>query len=103
MDCSLPVSSGHGVLQARILEWVAISSPRDQAYASYVYLLWQAGSLPLEQPFSTVYMNYFSGKKKFFFKTLFLNFFSMFTFKGVCGWGLHNTWEGLVIPVFDCV
>ena len=26
MDCSLPVSSIHGILQARILEWVAISS-----------------------------------------------------------------------------
>ena len=25
MDCSLPVFSFHGVLQARILEWVAIS------------------------------------------------------------------------------
>ena len=23
MDCSLPGSSGHGILQARILEWVA--------------------------------------------------------------------------------
>ena len=25
MDCSLPVSSAHGISQARILEWVAIS------------------------------------------------------------------------------
>ena len=36
MDCSLPGSSVHGILQARILEWVTISSsrgssqPRDQ-------------------------------------------------------------------------
>ena len=36
MDCSLPGSSVHGILQARILEWVAIafsrgsSKPRDQ-------------------------------------------------------------------------
>ena len=29
MDCSPPVSSVHGVLQARILEWVAISFSRD--------------------------------------------------------------------------
>ena len=30
MDCSLPGSSVHGILQARILEWVAsISSPGD--------------------------------------------------------------------------
>ena len=29
MDCSLPGSSVHGILQARILEWVAMSSPED--------------------------------------------------------------------------
>ena len=29
MDCSLPGSSVHGILQARILEWVAISFSRD--------------------------------------------------------------------------
>ena len=28
MDCSLPGSSVHGMLKARILEWVAISSSR---------------------------------------------------------------------------
>ena len=28
MDCSPPGSSVHGILQARILEWVAISSSR---------------------------------------------------------------------------
>ena len=29
MDCSLPDSSVHGTLQARILEWVAFPSPGD--------------------------------------------------------------------------
>ena len=29
MDCSPPSSSVHGILQARILEWVAMSSSRD--------------------------------------------------------------------------
>ena len=29
MDCSQPGSSVHGIFQARILEWVAISSPGD--------------------------------------------------------------------------
>ena len=29
MDCSLPGSSVHGIFQARILEWVAISSSGD--------------------------------------------------------------------------
>ena len=30
-DCSLPGSSVHGILQARILEWVAISSSRSSS------------------------------------------------------------------------
>ena len=40
MDCSLPVSSVYGILQARILEWVAmsfsgeLSRPRDQTRIS---------------------------------------------------------------------
>ena len=29
MDCSLPGCSVHAILQAKILEWVAIPSPRD--------------------------------------------------------------------------
>ena len=42
MDCSLPDSSIHGVFQARVLEWVAISfsrgssRPRDQACVSCI-------------------------------------------------------------------
>ena len=42
MDCSSPGSSVYGVLQARILEWVAISFskgsfwPRDQIYISCI-------------------------------------------------------------------
>ena len=32
MDCSLPGSSVHGILQARILEWVAISSSRGSSH-----------------------------------------------------------------------
>ena len=41
MDCSLPGSSGHGILQARILEWFSMSSsrgssqPRDRTWVSY--------------------------------------------------------------------
>ena len=31
MDCSLPGSSVHGILQARILEWVAMSSSRGSS------------------------------------------------------------------------
>ena len=42
MDCSLPVSSVHGILQARILEWVAVplsrgsSQPWDGTQASCI-------------------------------------------------------------------
>ena len=42
LDCSPPGSSVHGILQARILEWVVISfsrgsfQPRDQTLISYV-------------------------------------------------------------------
>ena len=42
MDCSPPGSSVHGILQARILEWVAISfsrgssQPRDQTQVSCI-------------------------------------------------------------------
>ena len=32
VDCSLPGSSAHGILQARILEWVAISSCRGSSW-----------------------------------------------------------------------
>ena len=41
-DCSPPGSSVHGILQARILEWVAMPSsrgssrPRDQTHISYI-------------------------------------------------------------------
>ena len=32
MDCSPPGSSVHGILQARILEWVAIPSSRGSSH-----------------------------------------------------------------------
>ena len=32
MDCNLPVFSVHGILQARILEWAAISLSRERHY-----------------------------------------------------------------------
>ena len=56
MDCSSPGSSVHEILQARILEWVAIffsrwsSPPRDQTQVSYHLLPWQVGYLPLAPP-----------------------------------------------------
>ena len=35
MDCSLPGFSVHGILQARILEWAAISYSRGSSQARY--------------------------------------------------------------------
>ena len=54
-DCRLPGSSVHGILQTRILEWVAMPSsressrPRDQTQVSYVSCI-GVGPLPLEAP-----------------------------------------------------
>ena len=57
MDCSPPGSSVHGILQARILEWVSMPSsrrtswPRDRIWVSYVSCIArQILSLPLTIP-----------------------------------------------------
>ena len=65
MDCSPPGSSVRGILQGRILEWVAISPPGDlpnsgifqgifptQGWHLHLFCLlyWQGGSLPLAPP-----------------------------------------------------
>ena len=56
MECSTPGSSVRGILQASILEWVAMpssggsSQPRDWTCVSLCFLHWQAGSLPLVPP-----------------------------------------------------
>ena len=74
MDCSPSGSSVHGILQARILEWVAISSsrgscrPRDQTLVS-CRLHWQVGSLPPAPPGKPV-LNYNTLKNIFFFNWL---------------------------------
>ena len=53
MDCGLPSSSVHGILQARILKWIAIpfskgySWPRDRIHVSYIagrfFTIWATG------------------------------------------------------------
>ena len=63
MDCSLPGSSIHGIFQARILEWVAISfsrgssQPRDRTLVSHIagrrFTLWAIREIHL------VSVNYF--------------------------------------------
>ena len=55
MDCSLPGSSVHGILQAGILEWVAMPSSRGPSRSKDRTCIsrlpqWQAGSLPAMSP-----------------------------------------------------
>ena len=55
MECNLPGSSVHGILQARIQEWVAFPPPRDlpvQGVEPLVNesLALQVDSLPTEPP-----------------------------------------------------
>ena len=55
MDCCLPGSSVHGILQARILEWVAMPPPGDFPSpgfepASLASPVLQVDSLPTEPP-----------------------------------------------------
>ena len=57
MDCSLPGSSVHGILQVRILEWVAIpffrgsSGPRDWTWVSCIagrfFIIWATREAPM--------------------------------------------------------
>ena len=51
MDSSQPTSSVHGILQARILEWVAVPTSRGSSQPRHRHLLiflhWRPGSLPL--------------------------------------------------------
>ena len=56
MDCSQPGSSVHGILQARVLEWVANFSsrgsswPRDWTWISYItgelFIIWATREAP---------------------------------------------------------
>ena len=59
MDCSLPGSSIHGIFQARILEWVAISfsrgafRPRDWTQVSHIvgrcFTVWATREAPMRK------------------------------------------------------
>ena len=59
MNCSLPGSSVHGILQARVLEWVAIPlsresfQPRDRMWVSWItgkfIIIWTTREAPRRQ------------------------------------------------------
>ena len=63
IDCSPRGSSVHGILQARILEWVAMPPPGDLPNPriepmSLCLVHWQAGSLPLAPPGNSQNLQY---------------------------------------------
>ena len=68
LDFSQPGSSFHGILQARILEWIGMpssrgsSQPMDQTHVSHL-LHWQAGSLPLAPPGKPIRSHHFMANK----------------------------------------
>ena len=66
MDCSPPGSYVHGILQARILERVAISFSRDLPDPGIEYTIFcgsalQADSLPLNHLGSPLVLNFSAG------------------------------------------
>ena len=87
MDCSLPGSSIHGILQVRVLEWIAVSfsrrssQPRDRTWVSCIagrrFTVWATGEDPdykqdpQKQPvvsdhnFRTIFLSYASPQTKF--------------------------------------
>ena len=75
IHCSPPGFSVHGILQARILEWVAISFSRDLPDTQRLNLgspALQAGSLPTEPQGKPLYV-YVCIIKKEIVKTLWFN------------------------------
>ena len=57
MDCSPPVSSVHGILQVRILEWVAIPFPRGSSQTrnrTLVFCIGRLGSLLSESNYKKI-------------------------------------------------
>ena len=94
MDCSLPGSSICGVLQARILEWVAISSsrgssrPRDQTQVSRIagrrFTLWATREAPPHLSLSSVIMDFNVPHHFVHFAFYFYNLFT------ICAYGFYN-------------
>ena len=91
MDYSPPGSSVHGILQARILERVAVSfsrgssRPRDWSFAFCASCIGRAESLPLSYPGSPIF--FFFPHPVFFFKKkryLFIYFWLFWVFIAAC-------------------
>ena len=101
VDCSLPGSSVHGISQAKILEWVAISfsrgssQPRDQIQVSCI-----AGGFfttkPLEKPTDMQFANVFSYSEVCIFTPWWVSFTRQKIFFGVMQTHLS------IFASFDC-
>ena len=67
VDCSLPGSSFHGILQARILEWIALLQGIFSTQKSNPHLLrllhWQEGPLPMAPPGKPLHMAHLTNVK----------------------------------------
>ena len=118
MDCSLPGSSLHGILQARVLEWVAISfsrgssQPRDWTRVSCIpgrrFNLWATREA---QGLNWLGIYFCSGDQMPMFRRDGFSGIFMFTVKIGQSWGnwdtehcclftgLEASWEFVLFPV----
>ena len=88
MDCSLPGSSIHRIFQARILEWVAISSsrgsswPRDRTWVSCIagrlFTVWATREATLSVPLHFVQLSAPASSERLSFTTLKIQHFFHF-------------------------
>ena len=102
MDCSLPGSSVHGIFQARVLEWVAISFsrgsswPRDWIWVSRIagrcFTIWTARELVEEYYFESV-GNFFWGGHKESDTTERLNWTELMFVKKWKQWQILFSWD----------
>ena len=82
MDCSLPVSSVHGIFQARVLEWGAIAFSAYSIYISYKYLLKKVSCSDLMLSFSAWFWRLWLASVCFYM----LNYNQLYVFL-FCSWG----------------
>ena len=93
MDCSPPGFSIHGIFQARILEWVAVSFsrrsswPRDRTWVSHI-----AGRcFPIQNVMRTSWFHYYPFLHFFF--TVFIEFVTILLLSYVLACWPQSTWD----------
>ena len=83
MDCSPPGSSVHGILQARILEWVAISFSRGSSWSRYqIHVCCIAGRFFTAEP-SEIPLQDMLGEPKSSFGLFYKMLYESFSFNPV--------------------